>query len=217
MSFTCVVTVNESIITFLFFFVLIIFNINVLQIILPMASKDFLAGYTEEQMYEMGFFKIRARLNKMADGDTFRVEIVRNFNLKDVNTGDVIKIRLAGVDTPEIKHNKYEEGMPFGDTATTFTENSLKSKEFDVWIVKKDRCYRYLGFILFDDGSNLNVQLVRNGYAEIFKGKDAQYLVWKPDLDKALESARKERLGIWSLEDRETIEEYKQEEKHKHH
>ena len=71
-----------------------------------MASKDFLAGYTEEQMYEMGFFKIRARLNKMADGDTFKVEIVRNFNLKDVNTGDVIKIRLAGVDTPEIKHNK---------------------------------------------------------------------------------------------------------------
>ncbi len=114
----------------------------------------------------------------VTDGDTIKV--------LDPG-GRQVKIRLYGIDTPEKK-------QAFGQAATKHTANMIAGKVVEIEVVDKDRYGRIVGIVLIG-GKNVNQELVRDGYAWVYKQycKKQECREWQ-----ALEQAAKaSRLGLW--------------------
>ena len=113
---------------------------------------------------------------KIADGDTLTLLTGSN---------EKIKVRLAGIDTPERK-------QPFGSEAKQALSKLVFQKKALIEVETKDRYGRTVG-IVFVDGQNINYELVRQGMAwvyrkytddEIFYGLEAQ--------------AKTKKTGLWA-------------------
>lgn len=114
----------------------------------------------------------------VTDGDTIKVLDP---------AGRQVKVRLYGIDTPEKK-------QAFGQAATKHTANMIAGKVVEIEEVGKDRYGRIVGIVLIG-GKNVNQELVRDGYAWVYK----QYCK-KPECQEwqALEQvAKASRLGLW--------------------
>ena len=99
-----------------------------------------------------------------------------------------IKIRLYGIDCPELSQS-------YGQEAKQFTENLALSKE--VTIEKKDTDIygRVVGIVYLPDGTLLNEELVKNGYAWVYDAycTDSICSKWKT----LEQQARQQKLGLW--------------------
>ena len=94
-------------------------------------------------------------LNRAVDGDTAY--------FTDIITGDYIKLRFLGIDTPESTREK----EAWGKAASKFTRDKLNAADTIVLEAQGERqdCYeRYLGFV-WVDGVLLNLEIVENCYA----------------------------------------------------
>ena len=114
----------------------------------------------------------------VTDGDTIKV--------LDPG-GQQVKVRLYGIDTPEKK-------QAFGQAAKKYTANMIAGKVVEIEEVDKDRYGRIVGIVMIG-GKNVNQELVRDGYAWVYK----QYCK-KPECREwqALEQAAKaSRWGLW--------------------
>ena len=120
-------------------FILILFSCN------SRSDRDSLAGYMP--------------IKKFVDGDTFWV---------DDGSKKGLKIRLIGVNTPETVHPQKPVEF-YGKEASAYVKDLLIGKkirlEFDV--VRVDRYGRTLAYVFLKDGTFLNAELVKNGYAQI--------------------------------------------------
>lgn len=130
------------------------------------------------------------KLAKTTDGDT------ASFIYK----GKTIKVRFLLVDTPETVHPS-KGTQPFGKEASNYTKSALKKAkkiqlDFDKNGFKGDKYGRKLAYV-YIDGKDLNLQLVRKGYARVAyiyspnTTNKAKYL-------NAQAKAKKEKLRIWS-------------------
>lgn len=136
--------------------------------------------------------KEKVTLSKCIDGDTARF----------ILNGEEIKVRFLGIDTPETKHpTKGEE--PFGKKASNYTCNKLTKAEkieieYDEKSNKLDRYDRHLAWVFVDD-KLLQNELVKKGYAEV------KYLYgnykYADILKESEEKAKKNKVGIYSLEE----------------
>ena len=63
----------------------------------------------------------------------------------------------------------------------------------------KDRYGRVLG-VVYSGQTNVNLELVRNGYSEVYRGRPAKGFDTDP-YRQAEEQAKSENLNIWSLGD----------------
>src|SRR6056297_1383530 len=108
----------------------------------------------------MDTYIYNAYVSDVYDGDTITVTIDCGFGLKMEKQ----KIRLYGIDTPEVRGEEKEKGKKVRDI---LREKVLK-KDIILKTIKdkKGKYGRYLG-ILFLDGENLNEWLVKNGYAVV--------------------------------------------------
>ena len=88
----------------------------------------------------------------ITDGDTIRV-------LRD---GNEVRIRLEGIDCPEIR-------QAFSTIAKQATSGLVFDKNVTVRVKGKDRYDRLLADIVLPDGTSLNRELVRSGFAWWFK------------------------------------------------
>jgi micrococcal nuclease len=133
---------------------------------------------------------------KVIDGDT--IEIMRN--------GEVEKIRLVGIDTPEpySENNKKKwYGLPndhlkkWGVKAKEYTADRVYMKEvnisYDLIQGNKDDYGRTLAYILIDN-KNLNLELVENGYARVYTEKKSDLYL---KLIEAETKARITKVGLW--------------------
>jgi micrococcal nuclease len=106
----------------------------------------------------METFIYNARVTDIYDGDTITVTIDCGFGLKMEKQ----KIRLYGIDTPEVRGEEKEHGKKVRDI--------LREKILDKNILlktikdKKGKYGRYLG-ILFYENVNINDWLIENGHA----------------------------------------------------
>jgi|TARA_B100001093_G_scaffold158003_1_gene150510 micrococcal nuclease len=121
---------------------------------------------------------IRGKVIKIADGDTLTL-------LTDSNKK--IKIRLAGIDTPERKQS-------FGNTAKNVLAKLVFQKEIQIEVLTKDRYGRTVG-IVFLDNQNVNYELVRKGMAWAYKRYTDNELLYKLE-----DEAKKRRIGLWADE-----------------
>jgi len=111
------------------------------------------------------------------------------------------KVRLIGVDTPETVHPKKSEAC-FGKEAKQFTRDAVEGKNIRLVMDKvntkrqhKDRYHRTLAYAYLDDGTMLNRELIRRGYAHAYTRFPFGHLVEFRELERA---ARAEAVGLWS-------------------
>lgn len=116
---------------------------------------------------------------RIIDGDT--VEI-----LSDRNS---VRVRLAGIDAPEKK-------QAYGEKSRQFLASLIFRKNVEVVSQGKDRYGRELGFIHLPDGTNVNLSMVKNGMAWVYRqySKDAVFL-------QAEDHARQSKIGLWADSD----------------
>lgn len=126
-------------------------------------------------------------IKKFVDGDTFWV-----------NNGSEkgLKVRLIGVNTPETVDPRKPVEY-YGKEASDYVKNKLMGKkvrlEFD--IIKKDKYGRTLAYVFLKDGTFLNADLVKNGYARVMTiPPNVKYSKLFKDLER---KARKNKIGLW--------------------
>ena len=113
----------------------------------------------------MKMYQYKATLNRIIDGDTIDVDIDLGFNVKIKQ-----RVRLHGINTPEVRTLDLEIKKK-GLEATDYLKKILP-KEFIIETIlnKRGKYGRVLG-ILWDKEININKKMVKEGYAEEYRGK----------------------------------------------
>ena len=133
-----------------------------------------------------------------ADADSLRVKV------HWVDDGDTIvvaggeRVRYLGMNTPEVAH-KDEPGEPFGDEAKAFNKKLVQGRWINLELAEQQRdpYGRLLAYVFLADGTFVNGELVRQGYAHLLR-KQPKLSYWERLL--ALQrQALKEKKGMWSL------------------
>ena len=107
-------------------------------------------------------YEYRALVRKVYDGDTITVDIDLGFDVILKNQ----KIRLLGIDTPEIRGKEREKGL--------VSRNALRERIGNKWVTiktqqdKKGKYGRWLGTIYIQE-ENINIWLVSEGYADVYR------------------------------------------------
>lgn len=110
------------------------------------------------------------------DGDSLRV----------MHNGRAKKVRLHGIDCPEKK-------QPFGQRAKQATSALSFGQHVTVRRAGKDRYGRTLGTVELPNGTNLNYELVRQGWCWWFR----KYSPSDTELESLERAARQAKMGLW--------------------
>jgi len=97
------------------------------------------------------------------DGDTIRADVDLGFSMSIKN----MKLRLSGIDTPELRGDERPQGL----LAKQFVVDRIPVGSKIQIMTEKDRTGkygRYLATIFYDGGKNLNEELVETGHAVIY-------------------------------------------------
>ncbi|HMG89378.1 MAG TPA: thermonuclease family protein [Chryseolinea sp.] len=111
---------------------------------------------------------------KVVDGDTF-----------DLMSDKKIRIRMFGIDSPE-------RGQSFSVKAKEFTAGLIAGKEITVTIINKDRYGRFVCDVYLDNGTSVNAEIVKAGYAWHFTRYSND-----DELVRLQEEARASKRGLW--------------------
>jgi micrococcal nuclease len=123
-----------------------------------------------------------ARVTKHTDGDTLWLS-------------EIGKVRLIGVDTPEV----YGHVECFGRQASDFVARLLpigSAVSFRLGVDPRDRYGRALAYVYLRDGRMLNMLLVRRGYAQPLTIPPNDELA--PRFVAAAHGARRRGAGLWA-------------------
>lgn len=142
-----------------------------------------------------------------AQGDAQPLAIDPGFTftgVKKVYDGDTVqlldgrKVRLLGINTPEIAHrdNPAEAG---GETAKAWLEKALQGKKVRLQTdaEKQDKYGRALAYLFTEDGLHINLALVKQGLAAVTI--HPPNLLHVEPLLAAEHEAEAARLGIWNM------------------
>ena len=117
-------------------------------------------------------FALSGKVVSIHDGDT--ITILQNKTQ--------IKVRLFGIDAPELK-------QPYGKKSKQFLANLIAGEVVEVDENGKDRYKRIIGTIYLN-GADINAQMVENGYAWAYRKFSKKYT---PQESKA----KSQKLGLW--------------------
>src|SRR5258705_12191285 len=123
------------------------------------------------------------------DGDTIMVRI----------DGHNEKVRLVGIGSPELQDER-PEYRDVADAARNYARSRLGGEtvtlEAEPRQGDRDSYGRLLRYVILDDGTNVNEDLVRKGYAHVY---DKFNFTLKPRFKAAETEAKREKLGVWKL------------------
>lgn len=122
-------------------------------------------------------------VHRVIDGDTIQL-----------STGE--RIRLIGVDTPEMK-DKRPAVRALAQEAAAFVRRSVEGKpvslEYDR--APRDRYGRTLAYVYLEDGMFLNAEIIRQGYGFAHTRFPFKYL---EEFRRLQREARDTHRGLWS-------------------
>lgn len=145
-----------------------------------------------------GSYFEKQKIKSFSYSPTPSYAINQNLSVVEVSDGDTLKLsdgktfRLYGVNAPEVKEPFYEE-------AKAFTENLVLGKEISIeqeTNYKVDKFGRELGYV-FIDGVNLNIELVRNGFARVVLYEKRAKIKYQDELLSAEKEAKALKIGVW--------------------
>ena len=100
------------------------------------------------------------RVTRVIDGDTFVIE---------TSPGNEERVRLIGVDAPETRRTRNREVGHYAEESKAFLskmiENQMVRLVYDV--NKYDRYQRILAYVYLRNGTFVNAELVKRGYAVV--------------------------------------------------
>lgn len=128
------------------------------------------------------------QVTKVDDGDTITVSL----------NGKVERVRLIGIDTPELHHPK-KPVQCFAETARQFTAQLIGDNKVrlaaDPEDDDRDIYRRLLRYVYLPDGTLVNTEIVRQGYGFAY----TRYPFTRMEEMRALEQqARQQNLGLWA-------------------
>ena len=129
------------------------------------------------------------KCTRVTDGDTITV----------TQNGFKTTIRLVGIDAPEKSRKKHDPGQPFSQTSTKYLAGMVLNQNVDIVSYGNDRYGRTLG-VVYVDGKNVNLEMVKAGLAEVYRGKPAPGFDNGP-YQNAECNAQSASIGMWSLGD----------------
>jgi endonuclease YncB( thermonuclease family) len=119
---------------------------------------------------------ITGKVVSIADGDTLTVLVDRQ----------QIKVRLDGIDCPE-------SGQAYGQKAKQATSQLAFGNTVTIRPTGTDKYSRMLANVLLPDGTSLNQELVRQGYAWWFRKYSKDQTLAKLEAE-----ARQNKCGLWA-------------------
>jgi endonuclease YncB( thermonuclease family) len=140
---------------------------------------------------------VTGTVTKVSDGDTIHLTTPEQTKLR---------VRLYGIDAPETpKINAHsgqlnKPGQPHGEESWKSLESKIMGKQVRLDILDIDKYRRMVGMIYLDN-RNINLEMIREGYAEAF----VEYLKppYRTQFLEAERVAKSEKRGVWSLPDYE--------------
>jgi micrococcal nuclease len=129
-------------------------------------------------------------VTRVYDGDTIKA------NGHDIE----IKVRLVGIDAPETSKKKRDPGQPYSQQAKKYLTELVLNRTVDVKGYGLGPYNRILG-VIFLNGKNINLEMVKAGLAEVYRGKPPRGFDISPYSNVERE-AREAKRGMWSLGDK---------------
>lgn len=126
--------------------------------------------------------ELTGKVSKVIDGDT--IELLTKEN--PYNHITKLKIRLYGIDAPELKQAYGKEAKEY------LSALIILKQEVSLIIENKDKYDRFVGTI-FLKGQDINKEMVKNGYAHAYESFSNKYLTEQAN-------AKKFKLGLWQDE-----------------
>lgn len=131
------------------------------------------------------------RVVRVVDGDTIVIDA------PDKNK-DVTRVRLWGVDAPEVAHGDQPD-MHFGRDAKAFAERTLSGRKVHIVLSPertRGKYKRLLAYVYMKRGGHMfNEMLLEDGYAYADRRFDHHY---KRQFEAIEKRARKDRVGLWA-------------------
>ena len=127
----------------------------------------------------------QGKVMQVKDGDTVVIAPLEG--------GQFFTCRLYGIDTPEIAHG-HKPGQPYGEEAAKELKRLVLGQTVEVTTTGA-KTYNREVCIIKKDSINVNLEMVRRGYAWAYK----QYLKrpYASEYINAERTARDKRLGLW--------------------
>lgn len=116
----------------------------------------------------------KARVTEVYDGDTITVAA---FSPRRSKNCYIFKIRLSGIDCPELR-TKNEKEKKCGYIARDFLRSKILGKVIKIKLEGFDKYGRLLGTIK-RKGLNLNEEMVKKGLAVSYEGKTKGKINWE--------------------------------------
>lgn len=134
------------------------------------------------------------RVVKVVDGDTIDVEV----------DGEIERVRLIGVDTPETVH-PFKALEHFGKEASQFTKSQLEGREvrLEYDLSKRGKYGRLLAYVWLGE-KHFNAELVKKGYAFAYLRYPFQY---REDFRRFELEAQQAGEGLWKSDEIQKIRE----------
>ncbi|EAL3990848.1 thermonuclease [Campylobacter upsaliensis] len=128
--------------------------------------------------------ELTGKVSKVIDGDTIEL-LAKTSKENPYNHIIKLKIRLYGIDAPELK-------QAYGKEAKEYLSALVLKQEVSLIIENKDKYERIVGTI-FLKGKDINKEMVKNGYAHAYESFSKKYLAEQAD-------AKMFKLGLWQDE-----------------
>ena len=171
------------------FILLIAGGIAFLEILFGDVVSDFLRLKVPAYYNFSSSIKEITKINSVHDGDTINV----------INEdGKKVKIRLYGIDAPELKQE-------FGEDSRKCLEEMLKGKKIFYAVEDIDR-YKRVVVTIYADNVNINYEMIKKGcawsYFQYSKSVRNEYMQLK---------AKYNNIGLWAYDNPKAPWEYRQE------
>lgn len=142
---------------------------------------------------------------RVPDGDGFDFVHVPKLacpGLKKHHHARKIRARLAGIDAPETG------GQALAEESQNYLQTLILNKQILINPLGIDRYGRLL-VMAWKGNININQEMVRAGYAVVYRENNAKYGKYYTKLNSSELFAKKRSNGIWGLENMETPGEFK--------
>lgn len=130
------------------------------------------------------------RVEQVVDGDTIELKV----------DGRMQKVRLIGMDTPEVVDPR-KVVQCFGREASARAHEVLEGQtirlEYDVQVGERDKYGRLLGYVFLPDGTNYAEKMIRDGYAHEYTYQSQAYK-YQMNFKAAEAEAEQASRGLWS-------------------
>lgn len=153
--------------------------------VVPLLLVLFLAALVGPERAGARHLHLEGKVRTVLDGDTIRLE-----------TGE--RVRYLGIDAPEVEHQGEEQGAEcYGEEAGMANAQMVYGKRVLLRYDReqKDNHGRLLAYVFTADGVCVNLELVRRGYAWVYRTPMGFSMM--PEFLEAQREAIRFRRGVW--------------------